>query len=88
MLDGLECVIRHAGKADYFGGYVATGGETAHLVLSVLSITAIAIQGEVMAGLPFGTVISGNLQGLPVFTKAGGFGPPNGLAYFLSYITL
>jgi uncharacterized protein YgbK (DUF1537 family) len=64
MLDRLKSVIRHAVEADYFGGYIATGGETAHLVLVVLSITAITIQGEVMAGLPYGTILGKKLGSL------------------------
>lgn len=87
MLNGLRYLVRHCALADYFGGFVATGGETASLVLSVLSASAISIQGEVSAGFPCGIIEGGSAQGLPIFTKAGGFGLPDCLIRLLDHIS-
>jgi uncharacterized protein YgbK (DUF1537 family) len=85
MLNSLRYLVRRCARAGYFGGYVATGGETASLVLSALSAAAISIQGEVSAGFPFGIIEGGDAQSLPIFTKAGGFGLPDCLIRLLDY---
>jgi uncharacterized protein YgbK (DUF1537 family) len=87
MLNGLRYLVRHCVQAEYFGGYVAAGGETASLVLSALSAAAISIQGEISAGFPFGIIEGGGAQGLPIFTKAGGFGLPDCFTRLLGYIS-
>lgn len=55
-------------------GLVITGGDTARAVCCTLGATALRILGEVQAGVPAGTLISGAYDGLRVVTKAGGFG--------------
>ncbi|MDA0567707.1 four-carbon acid sugar kinase family protein [Streptomonospora sp. S1-112] len=60
-------------------GLVVTGGDGARAVVDALGATGIALTGEVEAGIPAGTLTGGPLHGLPVVTKAGGFGDPDAL---------
>lgn len=55
-------------------GVVATGGDGARSVLVALGARGIALVDEVMGGVPLGTLTGGTATGLPVVTKAGGFG--------------
>ncbi|MGE8691277.1 MAG: D-threonate kinase [Achromobacter sp.] len=55
-------------------GVVATGGDGARSVLLALDARGIALVDEVMGGVPLGTLTGGTAAGLPVVTKAGGFG--------------
>ncbi|WP_304439910.1 nucleotide-binding domain containing protein, partial [Achromobacter sp. 2789STDY5608628] len=55
-------------------GVVATGGDGARQVLLALGAGGIALVDEVMGGVPLGTLTGGTADGLPVVTKAGGFG--------------
>jgi uncharacterized protein YgbK (DUF1537 family) len=53
---------------------VLSGGETANAVCHGLGTEVVQISGELEAGIPWGTLIGGTATGLPVITKAGGFG--------------
>ena len=54
-------------------GVVATGGDGAREVLRALDAGGIALADEVMGGVPLGT-LTAEAAGLPIVTKAGGFG--------------
>jgi len=56
------------------GGVVATGGDGASQVLAALGASGIALVDEVTGGVPLGTLTGGPAAGLPIVTKAGGFG--------------
>jgi D-threonate/D-erythronate kinase len=56
------------------GGLLISGGDTTLAVLSTLRTSAIKIIGELHVGVPIGQLIGGTGSGLPVITKAGGFG--------------
>src|SRR5690606_13815008 len=58
-------------------GVVATGGDGASAVLDALGAGGIALVDEVTGGMPLGTLTGGPVAGLPVVTKAGGFGSPD-----------
>lgn len=58
-------------------GVVATGGDGASAVLDALGAGGIALVDEVTGGMPLGTLTGGPAAGLPVVTKAGGFGSPD-----------
>jgi D-threonate/D-erythronate kinase len=60
-------------------GLLCSGGDTARLVCTALGVQAIQLGGEVLRGLPWGTLLGGPATGLPVCTKAGGFGNPDAL---------
>lgn len=64
--------------AQFLGGVVATGGETARAALDALGIRRLRILGEVEAGMPF-AMADGWVRPLPVITKAGAFGSPQAL---------
>jgi uncharacterized protein YgbK (DUF1537 family) len=55
-------------------GVAVTGGDGARALVNALGATAIRICGEVMRGVPFGTLCGGAAPGLAVVTKSGGFG--------------
>lgn len=56
------------------GALVLTGGDTALAVCSALGASALWLDGEVERGMPRGRLADGPYAGLPVVTKAGGFG--------------
>jgi 4-hydroxythreonine-4-phosphate dehydrogenase len=64
--------------AQFLGGLVATGGETARAALDALGIRRLRLLSEVEAGLPL-SVADGWVRPLPVITKAGAFGSPQSL---------
>jgi D-threonate/D-erythronate kinase len=55
-------------------GLFLTGGDTADAVLSAVQAFGIRLSGEIVPGLPQGTIMGGFLDGLAVVTKAGTFG--------------
>lgn len=56
-------------------GLVLVGGEGARAVLRRLGATSLRVLGAVREGVPHGILEGGRLHGMPVVTKAGGFGP-------------
>jgi uncharacterized protein YgbK (DUF1537 family) len=56
------------------GGLVLTGGDTAAAVCRALAADSVWLTGEVAPGIATATLIGGRHPGLPVVTKAGGFG--------------
>ena len=91
VLDGGERCSKYEGQflsqafsglvsncGQFLGGLVATGGETARAILDAMGIHRLRLLGEVEAGLPF-SVTDFWLRPLPVITKAGAFGSPQGL---------
>ncbi len=72
---------------DDYDGLVVTGGETAYQVLSSLGATSIELRGELMPLMPFGTVVGGSRDGLPVALKSGAFGDADAVRVALSRLT-
>lgn len=66
--------------AEFLGGLVATGGETARAVLDVFGLRRLRLLGEVEPGLPF-SVAEDWTRALPVVTKAGAFGATEALVH-------
>lgn len=58
----------------YVSGMVLTGGDTATAVLGRIGADGIRLVEEVAPGIPVGKLVGGPYSGLPVVTKAGGFG--------------
>ncbi|MHB1132249.1 MAG: four-carbon acid sugar kinase family protein [Chloroflexota bacterium] len=69
-----------------WAGMVLTGGDTAVGVLAALGVGALEILGEVEPGVPCGRLLEGPLAGLPVVTKAGGFGSPEAIANAVTFL--
>ena len=61
------------------GGLVLTGGEVAMAVLTALEARGLVLQGELLPGIPRGSLRGGSCPGLAVITKAGGFGRKDAL---------
>lgn len=57
----------------------ACGGDTATMILNALGAEAIRLEGEVVRGVPWGTLRGGIMDGVAVVTKSGGFGSPDTL---------
>lgn len=70
-LGGLAGQLIEAGGC---AGVVATGGDGASAVLAAVQAGGIALVDEVTGGVPLGTLTGGPAAGLPIVTKAGGFG--------------
>lgn len=72
-------------------GLLCSGGDTAKLVCTSLGVQAIQLGGEILPGLPWGTMIGhtmigGTAQSLPISTKAGGFGNPDALCDVVNFL--
>ena len=61
-------------------GLVLSGGETAEMILGNLGANGIWLINEVQPGVPLGIVAGGELDGMPVITKAGALGREDTLA--------
>jgi D-threonate/D-erythronate kinase len=72
---------------DDYDGLVVTGGDTAYRVLSSLGATSIELRGELMPLMPFGTIVGGPRDGLPVALKSGAFGDADAVRVALSRLT-
>ncbi|GAB4533798.1 MAG: D-threonate kinase [Anaerolineae bacterium] len=62
------------------GGLVLSGGQVAASVCSALEASALWLRGETQPGIAWGILVGGLAPGLPVITKAGGFGRDEALA--------
>jgi uncharacterized protein YgbK (DUF1537 family) len=71
-------VIAHRPRGS-IAGLAVTGGDGARALVDALGATGVALRDEVMTGVPIGTLLGGVAEGLPVVTKAGGFGSEEAL---------
>lgn len=60
-------------------GLILTGGDIAGATCRMLKAEGMKVIGEVESGLPYGTLIGGKYDGLPIITKAGAFGSKQAL---------
>jgi D-threonate/D-erythronate kinase len=67
-------------------GLALSGGDTASAILRALKAGGIKLGGEVLPGIPFGHIRGGPQNGLPVVTKAGGFGNETALAEVADFL--
>ena len=70
----VACRVLRAARA---GLFFAAGGETAARCLGELACTQLAVEGAVSTGMPYARMQNGLCAGLPLITKAGGFGGEN-----------
>jgi uncharacterized protein YgbK (DUF1537 family) len=80
MADALGRMTRRLVAEGHVGGLVLTGGDTAGAVCAALGVSALWLRGETQPGIAWGILLGGVLPGLPVVTKAGGFGADEALA--------
>lgn len=88
IMDGLAELTRHITGTTHIGGLVVCGGETLQSILRALETQAVEIQGEFRSGFPFGRLVGGLGCGLPIFTKAGGFGVREALEQLYEHLLL
>lgn len=69
------------------GATILVGGDTALKVYEQCGARGIRILGDVEPGIPWGRWIGGRLDGLPLVTKAGGFGNPDTLCDIALFLT-
>jgi uncharacterized protein YgbK (DUF1537 family) len=81
-------VARAVALGGQAGGLVLTGGDIAAAVCSALAATTLWLRGEVQPGIAWGLLLDGALPGLPVVTKAGGFGADDALEAALRHLHL
>jgi uncharacterized protein YgbK (DUF1537 family) len=84
VADLLAEVVRRLMAQVRPGALVITGGEVASAVCRGLGAAGIAIEGELEPGIPFGRVMGGMADGLPLVTKGGGFGDEGTLCRILA----
>jgi uncharacterized protein YgbK (DUF1537 family) len=80
VADGLAEMARRLVAEGHVGGLVLTGGDIAAAVCGKLGGAALWLRGETQPGIAWGILLGGLLPGLPVVTKAGGFGTDEALA--------
>jgi D-threonate/D-erythronate kinase len=68
-------------------GLIIVGGETARTVFRALRTSGLVLAGEVARGMPYGRLLDGPFAGLPVITKAGGFGGDTMLVDGLQFLS-
>jgi len=68
------------------GALILCGGDTAEFACRVLGVSAIRLEDEVLTGIPSGRLQGGDADGLPVVTKAGGFGDETALVRIVDYL--
>lgn len=74
MAEGIAAAVRALAVDDRVTGLVLVGGDGAGEVLKALQVRALRLEGSLMEGVPFGRLLGGVRPGMPVVTKAGGFG--------------
>jgi uncharacterized protein YgbK (DUF1537 family) len=79
IADRLARTVWNVLDSVHAGGLVLTGGDVAMAVCTALDASAIWIRGEVLPGIPWGILEGGPFAGVPLVTKAGGFGDADSL---------
>jgi uncharacterized protein YgbK (DUF1537 family) len=67
-----------------YGSLLIIGGDGAHALLAVLGALSFEVAGELLPGVPLGTLVGGTAPGLTVATRSGGFGGPTHLTDILT----
>jgi uncharacterized protein YgbK (DUF1537 family) len=82
----LAAVVQKMLSTTAVSGLVIVGGDTAQTVLRALRASGLSLSGEIAAGVPYGRLVGGAFAGLPVATKAGGFGTDTALRDCLDFV--
>jgi uncharacterized protein YgbK (DUF1537 family) len=80
-----EAEVRAAIARETTGALLLTGGETAAMVCRAIGATALTLEGEIVTGLPWGHIVGGPYDGIPVATKSGAFGSADALIKVLDF---
>jgi len=71
---GMARVVAGVEEAYSARAAIVVGGDGAQALLERWNCESIDVYGSVMEGVPYGVVQGGTVEGLPIATKAGGFG--------------
>lgn len=82
----LGSITLKAATFPHLRGLVLVGGDTAQHILSVLQASGLMLEGEILPAIPASRLVGGPFQGLPLITKAGGFGPPEALVRCIEFL--
>ncbi len=69
------------------GALALSGGDTAAHICRALRAHGIELHDEVSAGIPWGTLRGGTMDGIAVVTKSGGFGDSGALIHIADFFT-
>jgi uncharacterized protein YgbK (DUF1537 family) len=70
----LERLLGGVRAKHWLGGIFVSGGSTAEVVCDSLRVNYLRVVGEVRPGIAWSFLVDGRWPGLPLITKAGGFG--------------
>ncbi len=87
IADGLAQISAAVIRQSHLAGLALTGGDTAAAVCARLHCAAIDLRGEVQPGIVWGYLAEGDAGGLPVVTKAGGFGGEAALMQAVQFLS-
>jgi len=85
-LRGLRRLFSAILETSHARGLLCCGGDTARLVCTSLGVQAIQLGTEILPGLPWGRLVGGPADLLPICTKAGGFGNPDALCQAVNFL--
>jgi uncharacterized protein YgbK (DUF1537 family) len=83
----LDRLLRGIRRRRWLGGILVSGGSTAELVCDSLRVTYLQVVGEVRPGIARSFLLDGRWPGLPLITKAGGFGGADEVRQILKEMT-
>jgi len=83
----LERLFRGLRRDRWLSGIFVSGGSTAETVCDALRVAAMQVIGEVGPGIARSVLLDGRCPGLPLITKAGGFGEPGEVRKILREIS-
>ena len=87
LVETLGDLAAHVCETVALGGLVIVGGETASAVCQRLGAGGVRIRGQIEVGVPWSTIVGGRADGLPLVTKAGGFGNADTLTKAVDMLT-
>jgi D-threonate/D-erythronate kinase len=67
-------------------GMVLSGGDTADMVCRILKVAGIKLEREIVPGIPWGWLLGGAYEFMPIVTKAGGFGSVDALVVVADFL--
>jgi uncharacterized protein YgbK (DUF1537 family) len=80
-------VVAEIASATTLTGVFVTGGSVAERVLEATESRRVRLTGQAVAdGIPLGTVVGSPLDGVPIVTKAGGFGGERAIVNSLAHL--
>jgi uncharacterized protein YgbK (DUF1537 family) len=79
--------LLEAAAGHLVSGLVVSGGDTAAWICGAADVLAIAVKGEVLAGIPWGEASTGSGRRWCIVTKAGGFGAQDALARVADFLS-